>query len=216
MAGQGFTVGVMARAPVAGEAKTRLIPLLGADGAAQLQRELTRRALALACAAAPGAATLFTTGDEGHPFWVECRAAFDIAVAPQRGADLGERMLHALSALLHRYPRALLIGTDCPALRAEDLQQAATMLGAARMVFTPAEDGGYVLVGAREVHAPAFKGIAWGESGVMRDTRAALAAAGWRAGLDWEELPTSWDLDRPEDFERASAAGLLSQRSNSS
>lgn len=216
MVEQGFAIGVMARAPVAGEAKTRLIPLLGAEGAADVQRELTRRALALACAAAPGAATLFTAGGEEHPFWAECGAAFDIAVEPQRGADLGERMLHALSALLRRHTRALLIGTDCPVLRPEDLVQAATMLGAARMVFTPAEDGGYVLVGAREVHASAFQGIAWGEAGVMRDTRAALAAAGWRAGLDWRELPTSWDLDRPEDFQRASAAGLLSQRSNSS
>lgn len=205
----------MAKAPIPGEAKTRLIPLLGAVAAANLQRELTLHALATATGAAPGAVTLFTAGDEDHPFWLECRAAFDIAVEPQRGADLGVRMLHALSALLRRHTRALLIGTDCPALRAEDLAQAATLLGAARMVFTPAEDGGYVLVGAREVHAPAFKGIAWGEAGVMRDTRAALAAAGWRAGLDWRELPTSWDLDRPEDFQRASAAGLLSQRSNS-
>lgn len=212
MAERGFAVGVMAKAPVAGEAKTRLIPLLGAAAAADLQRELTLRALATATGAAPGAVTLFTAGDEDHPFWRECREAFDIAVEPQRGADLGARMRHALSLLLRRHARTLLIGTDCPALRAEDLAQAATTLGAARMVFAPAEDGGYVLVGAREIEPAAFEGITWGEASVMRDTRAALTAVGWQAGIDWTELPESWDLDRPDDFHRASAAGLLFPR----
>lgn len=212
MAERGFAVGVMAKAPVAGEAKTRLIPLLGAAAAADLQRELTLRALATATRAAPGAVTLFTAGDADHPFWRECRDAFDIAVEPQRGADLGARMRHAASLLLRRHARTLLIGTDCPALRAEDLAQAASVLGDTRMVFAPAEDGGYVLVGAREIEPAVFEGITWGEASVMRDTRAALTAVGWQAGIDWTELPESWDLDRPDDFRRASAAGLLSPR----
>lgn len=207
---QQFAVGVMAKAPIPGEAKTRLIPLLGAVAAADLQRELALRALATAIGAAPGAVTLFTAGDGNHPFWRECRAAFDIAVAPQQGTDLGARMRHALSALLRGHARALLIGTDCPALGPADLAQAATMLCDTRMVFAPAEDGGYVLVGAREVEPAAFEGIAWGEASVMRDTRAALTAVGWQAGIDWTELPERWDLDRPDDFHRASAAGLLS------
>lgn len=212
MAERGFAVGVMAKAPIAGEAKTRLIPLLGAVAAADLQRELTLRALVTATGAAPRAVTLFTAGDDDHPFWRECRHTFDVAVESQRGADLGARMQHALGVLLRSHAQALLIGTDCPALRPQDLVQAATVLCDRRMVFAPAEDGGYVLVGARELESAAFEGIAWGEASVMRDTRAALTAVGWRAGIDWAELPESWDLDRPDDFRRALAAGLLSSR----
>ncbi len=204
-----FAIGVMAKAPVAGAVKTRLIPLLGADGAADLQRTLCRRALATACAAAPGAVTLFTAGDDERGFWAECRAGFGMPVAVQRGADLGARMFDALSRLLEHSAAAVLIGTDCPALTRADLARTRTRLASARMVFAPAEDGGYVLVGARELARAAFHGIAWGEDSVMRDTRRALLALGWRAGVDWQELPLLWDVDRPADYVRARAAGLL-------
>jgi hypothetical protein len=117
----------------------------------------------------------------------------------QRGADLGARMLHAFRQGLRRAERVILVGADCPALRAPALRQAARWLaGGADAVFAPAEDGGYALVALRRVSPRLFCGIPWGGAQVMAQTRARLAALGWR----WRELPTVWDVDRPEDVAR--------------
>jgi hypothetical protein len=77
------------------------------------------------------------------------------------------------------------------------------------MVFTPAEDGGYVLVGASFLAREAFRGVPWGSEEVMSRTRENLAELGWRKGQDWVELPTEWDVDLPRDAERAINLGLL-------
>lgn len=202
-------VGVLARAPVPGACKTRLAPLLGNAGAARVQHALIERALALTCAAAPGAVTLFTTGDAPAAPWSAWQARFGVAVQAQASGNLGARMHAALEHLLGQADRALLIGTDAPALTPADLHAAARALHRARMVFQPAEDGGYVLVGARELHGAAFRDIPWSTGQVMARTRRALAAAGWQPGGDWLELPQSFDVDRPADLRRAVAAGLL-------
>lgn len=204
-----FAIGVMAKAPVPGQAKTRLIPALGAEGAASLQRALTTRALQTAQAAAPGAVTLFTAGDPDHPLWRQCHERFRVAVAAQCGAHLGERMRRALQALLCTHHRAALIGTDCPVLEAHHLVELQAALDVARMSFIPAEDGGYVAVAARELPADAFGEIEWGTAAVMQQTRAVLTGLAWRANRDWIELPVLWDIDRPEDLERAERDGVL-------
>ena len=112
--------------------------------------------------------------------------------------------------------RVLLIGTDCLAWSGAALQAAAGALAAgAQMVFTPAEDGGYVLVGARRcgaLEAPppqAFREISWGSAQVLAQTRARLAALGWQPGREWRELSSLWDIDTPQDYLRAQQAGLL-------
>lgn len=204
-----LAIGVLARAPLAGACKTRLIPLIGAPGAARLQRHLIERTLDTACAAAPGAVTLFTAGEAPDAPWSHWQQRFGVRLVPQVGADLGERMRRALAALLGQAQQALLIGTDCPLLETRHLQAAARRLARARMVFVPAKDGGYVLVGAREPNAEVFRGIAWSTAHVMRQTRDALRACGWRSGRDWAELPALWDIDRPADLRRAIGAGLV-------
>lgn len=212
-----FHIAVFARAPLAGRAKTRLIPLLGAAGAAAVQRAMTLRTLQVACAAAPGRVSLWAADAAGHPFFAECSARFGLICEPQCAGDLGRRMADCLRRQLTRYRAVLLIGTDCPCWTVADLDAAAqALMGGARMVLTPAEDGGYVLVGIRRgatpggesVPAPVFQAIDWGTSRVMAQTRARLAALGWRAGRDWRELPPLWDIDTPEDYLRAQAAGL--------
>lgn len=171
---------VFAREPRAGRVKTRLIPLLGEAGAARLHARLVRRALATARAARLGRVQLWTT-------------------RRQRGADLGARMLHAFRRGLRRAERVILIGADCPVLRARDLRAAARWLaGGADAVFAPAEDGGYALIALRRVAPRLFEEIAWGGAQVMAQTRARLALLGWR----WRELPEVWDVDRPEDVRR--------------
>ena len=103
---------------------------------------------------------------------------------------------------------AMLIGTDCPALTPRDLRLAAHHLEAgADAVFSPTEDGGYALIGARRCDLRLFEGIAWSSATVMEETRARLRDLGWR----WEELPTLWDVDRPADYERLLASGLLGE-----
>jgi uncharacterized protein len=181
---------VFAREARAGRVKTRLVPLLGEQGAARLHTRLVRRAVGTARAARLGAVELI---------WAR----------RQRGADLGERMRHALARALRRAPRAILIGADCPVLRARDLRRAARWLaGGADAVFAPAEDGGYALIGLRRVSARLFEGVAWGGAQVMAQTRERLAALGWR----WRELPAVWDVDRPEDYRRLQRSGFLQQR----
>lgn len=203
-------VGVLAKAPVPGACKTRLEPLLGAAGAARVQQELITRALQLACTVAPRAVTLFTAGEAADLPWSAWQTRFAVAVRRQITGDLGARMHAALAHLLARADRALLIGTDCPALTPADLYAAARALHRRRrMVFQPAEDGGYVLVGARELRRVAFLDIPWSTDRVMACTRRALTARGWQAGRDWLELSTSFDVDRPADLCRAVSAGLL-------
>ena len=207
-----WAIGVLARAPAPGACKTRLASLIGDAGAARLQQQLITHTLRTACASAPGRVTLFTAGDAPQAPWSRWRRRFGVRVMPQVGGDLGSRMHGALAHLLRQAARALLIGTDCPALGVGDLQAAAQALTRARMVFVPAEDGGYVLVGARQINAGAFAGIPWGTAHVMACTRAVLAADAWRAGRDWLEMPALWDVDRPDDLRRAVDAGLLPAR----
>jgi len=179
---------VFARAPRAGRVKTRLIPLLGEQGAARLHARLLRRALRTARGARLGAVELWT------------------AERQQRGADLGERMMHAFAHSLRRAARVILIGSDCPVLRPRDLRQAARWLaGGADAVFAPAQDGGYALIALRRVSPRLFQGMAWGGAQVMTQTRERLLALGWR----WRELPVVWDVDRPEDYRRLQRSGLL-------
>lgn len=200
-------IAVFAKAPVPGEAKTRLIPRLGADGAARLQQRLIECALEKALALRGARVTLWVAGDTDHPFIAACAQRVGVAVRIQQGRDLGARMLHAFADTLApgRGERCLLIGTDCPALATADLAAAAEALAAHDAVVQPAEDGGYVLIGLRAAHARLFEGIEWGQPTVMQATRERMAGL----GLRWCERPPLPDLDTPDDYERALAAGWI-------
>jgi hypothetical protein len=195
-------IAVFARAPVAGEAKTRLIPMLGADGAAALQRRLIERTLATACAVPGAQVTLWVAGDNEHPFISEVSARFGVALAAQVGNDLGARMQHAFEAA---GAPLVLIGTDCPQLAPPDLAAAASALAANDVVIQPATDGGYVLIGLARPQPALFESIDWGGPQVLRQTQARIATIGLRCAL----RPTLDDLDTPADLQRALAAGLL-------
>jgi rSAM/selenodomain-associated transferase 1 len=196
---------VFARAPVAGEAKTRLVPLLGPEGAAALHEALLRRALATALAARAGPVELWCAPDARHPFFGRCAVEYGVRLREQRGADLGERMGAAFAAALGENASLVVIGSDCPALTPAVLREAALALGTHDAVIAPAEDGGYVLVGLSGPDPGLFAGIAWGSATVMADTRERLA----RAGSNWKELGTLWDIDRPEDYARLEREGWL-------
>lgn len=200
-------IAIFTRAPVPGLAKTRLIPLLGAEGAAQAQRSMLLRILRTACAVPDASVSLWCAGDIAHPFLAQSAACFDVRLVPQAEGDLGQRMAHCLQALLAVHRKALLIGSDCPAFDMDALKAAARALDQARMVFTPAEDGGYVLVGARRdgLEPRCFSGVAWSTAQVMAQTRQRLEQAGWQGGRDWREMPALWDVDTAADYLRARA-----------
>lgn len=181
--------------------KTRLIPAVGAAGAAALHRRLVLRTLRVARAACDA------TGAE-----LEIRfAGGDVRTMrhwlgdgwlgrPQAGDDLGERMAGAFEdSFREGSPATVLIGTDCPALTAEVLGAALAALdgpNGAAAVLGPAVDGGYYLIGLKRAQPELFRGIPWGTDGVLARTEALLEQAHVRPVL----LPVLSDLDRPEDL----------------
>jgi rSAM/selenodomain-associated transferase 1 len=200
---EGLRLAVFAKAPVAGEVKTRLAPLLGDDGAARLHAALTRRAIASAVRARLGPVELWCMPDVKHAFFTRCRDEFGVTLHRQRGADLGERMANAFARAHAQGDAMLLVGSDCPALTPARLRSVARALEGRHAVLTPAEDGGYVLVALKRP-APIFEAMPWGEATVMEQTRERLG----RARLRWKEMPTLWDVDRPEDYVRLQGMDL--------
>ncbi|MHB8472754.1 MAG: TIGR04282 family arsenosugar biosynthesis glycosyltransferase [Gammaproteobacteria bacterium] len=188
---------VFAKAPIAGRAKTRLIPKLGARGAARLHARLTRRTLTIAVQAQWASLQLCYSPARTHGFFQGCRRDFALSLQVQQGDDLGQRMHHALAIALCHYDLAILIGSDCPGLSARVLRAAFKVLrNGSDVVLVPATDGGYVLVGMRHAAARLFHGLDWGSSRVLTQTRRRLK----KLQLRWTELAPLADVDRPEDI----------------
>ena len=196
---------VFARAPVPGRCKTRLIRRYGARGAAQIQRRLLRAVLHTACGAGM-TVDLWCEPDARHGFFLACRRHYGVALRRQHPGDLGRKMGLAIrTALREGAPRALIIGSDCVALTIKDLRAAAAQLGRYDSVLQPADDGGYVLLGARTGISSALRGIGWSSGREGAQTLARLA----RQGFSSAALESRWDVDRPHDLRRARRQGLL-------
>ncbi len=191
---------VMAKAPRPGYAKTRLIPALGADGAAALAQRLLLHALDQALDARLGAVELCCAPDTSDPLWTTL-ARPGLSFSDQGDGDLGARMRRPFARWLPQVGRLLMTGTDCPGLGSTVLQEAARALDRADAVFVPAFDGGYALIGLRgpavERFGPLFENMPWSTPGLMVATRTALAAA----GLEHVELPALPDIDEAHDLQ---------------
>ena len=185
-----------AREPVEGAVKTRLIGALSPRQACQLHSELVQWTCNTLLAAQLGDVELAVAGSTGHPLFAACRERGVRGLTRQRGGDLGERMYNAMLDGLARYERVLLVGSDCPAIDAAYLQQALEALDRVPVVLGPAVDGGYVLIGGRQVDPGLFSGIAWGGDRVYVQTLRRLRAL----GLRWAALPALADIDRPADL----------------
>lgn len=216
---------LFAKAPVAGECKTRLIPALGAQGAAQLHERLVHHQLATAqqwlhaarAACSPTRAAcstvrvappttrieLWCAPDIHHPFFAACAQQFGVTLHTQTGPDLGARMWLALCAALACGERPVLTGTDCPWLNADDISAAFAALDNADAVYAPAHDGGYVLTGLARAVPELFANIAWGTGRVMSATRD--AARRTRQPTRLALLRTLHDVDTAADLARLKA-----------
>lgn len=191
------SIAIMAKAPVPGQTKTRLIPLLGEIGAARLQGWLIERAVSTAVAADLGPVMLWCAGPLDHPEFQQPFEAGKVLLHSQPEGDLGARMFAAAEG--GGSPAGVLvIGTDCPVLTPVLLRVASSALREHDAVIVPAEDGGYVLIGMRRPVPQLFAGIEWGTEHVMAQTRERLIDLGW----SWTEPVTLWDVDRPDDYER--------------
>ncbi len=199
---EAVAIAILAKAPVPGFAKTRLIPALGADAAAKLQARMIEQTVEVASDAALGPVTLWAGPAVSHPLFADMRARFGVALRAQRRGDLGTRMLAAAVAASGL---VLIVGTDCPALGADHLRAAATALHDHDVVVIPAEDGGYVLIGMRAPQPVLFSDIAWSTAAVMDETRQRMRGY----GLRWREFDPLWDVDTPDDLARLQREGLL-------
>lgn len=186
-----------ARFPVAGKVKTRLIPALGAEGAAALHRRLVLRTLRTAhalCQSQNVELEIRFAGDDGNEMqhwlgdgWL-CR--------PQCEGDLGQRMAGAFAdSFREGSPATVIIGSDCPSLTPEVLSSAFDSLKTNPVVFGPATDGGYYLVGLTRLVPEIFQSVTWGTETVLAQSLEKLVHLGIKPAL----LPPLDDLDRPED-----------------
>jgi len=141
-----------------------------------------------------------------HAFFLKCRREFGVALKSQPAGDLGRKMALALVRTLETgADKILIVGTDCPALTAADLQAAAAALDRHDVVLQPAQDGGYVLIGARRFNAGALRNIFWSSGLELAQTRRRFA----RFRLGHALLPERWDVDWPADVRRARRLGFL-------
>ena len=189
---------VMAKAPVAGYAKTRLIPALGADGAARLAQRFLVETVRQAMASGVGEVELCCAPHRHHPAFADIASQAGLALTDQGGGDLGARMARAIDRRLGvgLGNRAILIGTDVPALDADVLRRAQQALADHDAVFAPTHDGGYALIGLRRPAAPLFDAMPWSTDQVMAVTRGRMLAL----GLRHVELPMLADVDEPADL----------------
>jgi len=197
---------VFAKEPRAGAVKTRLIPLLGPQGAADFHAHCVRHALRTALDADLGPVALCCSPASRAAFFVRCAADFGVALTEQGDGNLGERMHRVFEQGLSRHESVIIFGADCPALQAQDIRDAAQALGGGYdAALSPAEDGGYVLIGTRKADLHLFDNVMWSSAQVMQQTRDNLQELGWQ----WKELALQWDIDRPADYQRLKASALM-------
>lgn len=191
---------IFAKAPVPGLCKTRLIPELGEQGAADLQAELIGRCVEQLCTRPVCDTQLWCTPDTAHEYFQTLAKQYPLGLYNQQGQNLGERMYQALSHSQAAYK--IIVGTDIPPLTRDYVEQAIKWLhGQTDAVIGPAEDGGYVLMGLKRVEKAVFQNIDWGTKRVFQQTCTKLTAS----GLAWQALDSLWDLDDSRDLARYKA-----------
>ncbi len=187
----------MAKAPIAGFAKTRLIPALGAAAAANVAQRLLAHTIAHVTEANLGTARLCVTPEPENRAWDTLRATPNIEWETQSEGDLGQRLAMASKRALAAGESVILMGTDCPALTSEVIGQAAQSLARFNAVIIPATDGGYTLLGINEFHPSLFEGISWSTNKVCAETLQRISFLHWRVDV----LAPLQDIDEPDDLQ---------------
>ncbi|MBV8884743.1 MAG: TIGR04282 family arsenosugar biosynthesis glycosyltransferase [Chroococcidiopsidaceae cyanobacterium CP_BM_RX_35] len=189
---------VFTRYPEPGKTKTRLIPALGAQGAADIQRQMTEYTLSQAKELQLRSVSVEVRYDGGKRQLMQDWLGYDIVCRSQGKGDLGSRMMrsHQFAVKTGR-DYVVIIGTDCPGLNVEVMTQAFHKLHLAYdLVLGPAIDGGYYLIGLSRLLPELFTGISWGTAEVLQQT----VAIAQKLNLSIAYLAPLADVDRPEDL----------------
>lgn len=185
---------MFARAPVLGQVKTRLIPALGEQGALDMHLKLMNRQIEVLNQSKLCSRQLWVDQNIEHPAF----KIFDGEVKLQIEGNLGAKMCHAAQMVLQQFSKVVIIGSDCPGIDEDYLQQALQNLdeNATDVVLGPALDGGYVLIAMKKNQPEVFKDINWGSELVLEQTVNQLNAG----ALEFSMLPPLMDIDTPEDL----------------
>lgn len=196
---------VLTKAPVAGKVKTRLIPMLGEQGACDIYCRLLKRlqqSLRSLVLKQGGHVALWIAGDDGHKEFKAWREFATFYQQPQQddlaGMDLGGRMALAVKSTFSRGRFPILIGVDVPDLDELYLENCLQAFSTHDLVISPAEDGGYGLLGMKQFYGPLFESKSWGNGSVFSATKRDIECLDIYAAY----LPKVWDVDEPEDVQR--------------
>jgi rSAM/selenodomain-associated transferase 1 len=191
---------VMAKAPVAGLVKTRLMPALDEKQAAELYRALLMDQLEhLTALSIADLYVAFTPGEAIQ--MIENLAPARYHCFAQSGGDLGDRMQEVLAELRrHGHRNTIVLGSDLPPVPLTALQEAFNRLSAdrKRVVLGPTQDGGYYLIGMNQPIPELFRGMSWSHQRVLADTTEKLRQLGidFCLLLEWFDVDTAEDIDR--------------------
>lgn len=190
---------IFTRYPKPGKTKTRLIPAVGPEGAATIQRELTEHTIqtvrSLQARLPELVSTVFYTGTTQQQMaaWL----GSDLQYRPQGEGNLGQRMQASFQAAFAMgAKRVVIIGIDCPELAVTDLEQAFIALSKQAIVFGPATDGGYYLLGQQHLVPELFVNVEWGTDQVLAQSLAIAT----QLNLTVQQLRPLTDIDRPADL----------------
>ncbi|MDE2757421.1 MAG: TIGR04282 family arsenosugar biosynthesis glycosyltransferase [Acidobacteriota bacterium] len=196
------SLNIFAKAPVLGTVKTRMSPPLSPAQCLRLHRALLDHTLArmrpLVASGVEASLCLTGTLQEAleHAEQMEVRG---FGVEVQRGANLGERLSHALTTRFSQgYSRVIFVGTDCPGLGPNTVRDAIRALNRQEVVIGPAQDGGYYLIGFAACLPQILQGIPWGTPAVYATTLDRLR----RREVRWKSLERQADLDTFGDLKQ--------------
>ena len=190
-----IAIAIVAKAPIPGLAKTRLARVVGNDAAAEMAAHLLRHTLSEAKRSGLTVTLHGTPAD--NTLLSEISIQTGLNLSNQVDGDLGSRLASVVTQELKTHDGVLVMGSDCPDLTAERLLAAAAALKDHDAVFYPALDGGYTLIGLRQMAVELFSDMPWSTDEVMPETLRRLQRLGWRV---WQG-PALADIDRYEDFE---------------
>jgi len=188
-----------AKLPQLGKVKTRMQPALSPQQSLNLHRQLVDYSAQIYSARGFAGYQFWFAGEPETPeqaAWLDnLQQRYGCSLQQQVGGDLGQRMAHAAKQALGQYQAVIIVGSDCPFIDAEKLQQL-VQRWQRPMMFIPALDGGYVLIALRQYTDSVFTDIPWGGPEVMERSRQQLQ----QQGLAWDELDALNDIDVLEDL----------------
>ena len=195
---------IFSKAPIAGQVKTRLIPTLGIDKATQLHRHMLEQTVAMASGLEGINCELHCSPDINDDFFTYLSKTYQLDLLPQQGAQLGDKMAHAMETALNTSRQCIIIGTDCPMINESYIYTAFQQLDNSDVVLGPALDGGYVLIGGKVFDYQLFNDVTWSTSEVLNQTLKNIN----HLQLKYHKLDTLSDVDTHEDLKQLSTQYL--------